>query len=132
ILPGQEISLVLYIVPSDHTPTVFTPRLIEAGAYMKATANQGIDFQRLIFLLMMGCCAFFAGNMLLRRGLSFFPHALFFALQGAWFWLASERIFTALPVSSHLPGIAMISGGLLALATTQSVVASQDREEGEG
>lgn len=132
ILPGQQISLVMYIVPSDHTPTVMVPRLVEASAYLKSANVQNLDMQRIIFWMLIGGTVFFAGNMLLRRGIGFFPHALFLGSQGAWYWLASEKIFTPLPAGAHLPGIATLSGGLLALAVTQSVVASQDKEDGEG
>ncbi|HEY8964433.1 MAG TPA: ATP-binding protein, partial [Alphaproteobacteria bacterium] len=131
IQTGQRLTLVIYIVPSDHAPLILTPKIYEAAAFMDAQEPKNNILQYAVMIMLAGTAIFFAGNMFLRRGIGFFPHALFFALQGAWFWISTEEIFTNLPASLHLPGIALAAASLFALAITQSIIASQDSELGD-
>lgn len=132
LLPGQQGTLIIFMIPSDHAPLVITPRIIEAMATLEGEgARTDAILQNAVLALMSGCVVFFLGGMCLRRGVGFFPHTLFFLIQGGWFWLQATHIFTSLPGSADLPGVALMSGGLLALAVTQSIIAAQDSEAGD-
>lgn len=132
LMPGQELTLVIYLTPSDHAPFVIAPRIIESSSLL---TDQNARAERLlqngILLLIAGTAVFFAGCLFVRRGIGFIPHALFFITQGLWFWISGEHIFTSLPGGANIAGIALAGGGLLALAITQSILASQDNEAGD-
>ncbi|MBU6234678.1 MAG: response regulator [Alphaproteobacteria bacterium] len=132
ILPGQTTTIIVRITPSDHAPFVIAPRIVEA-AFVTANADPLSDslLRNMDLFLIGGCFIFFMGGMMLRRGVGFFPHALFFAAMGYWYWLSGGNIFAAIPGSADLQGIAMAAGALLAVAATQSVVISQEGDAGD-
>jgi len=132
LLPGQSITLVIYIVPNDYAPFVIAPRIVTSDTLISgADAKSDQWLQSSVLTLLTGSIVFFLGGMFLRRGLGFFPHVMFFALQAFWFWLSGNFIFVDLPAGPHLQGIVLAAGGLLALAVTQSIVLSQEGEAGD-
>lgn len=132
LLPGQSITIVLRILPTDHAPFVIAPRILEA-AYITNNTDPLSDslLRHIVFYLCAGCALFFAGCMMLRRGAGFFPFVLFFGVTGFWYWLSGQHVYAHIPGSADLQGIAMAAGALLALAATQSIVISQEGEAGD-
>lgn len=132
LLPGQSMTVVMYVVPTDHAPFVLAPRILEAPAVIEnADPLSGNLLKNIVLFLIAGGAVFFAGGMILRRGVGFFPHVLFFAVQGAWLWLTGNHVYAFIPGQTDLQGIATAVSALLALAATQSVVISQEGEAGD-
>jgi signal transduction histidine kinase/FixJ family two-component response regulator/HPt (histidine-containing phosphotransfer) domain-containing protein len=132
LMPDQQVTLVMLVAPTDHAPFIIAPRILEAAAVLRGDYDGGETLLRnCVLILMAGAAIYFAGGMLLRRGIGFFPHALFFAAQALWFWVSSGQVFADAPGSAHLPGVMLAAGGLFALAITQSIFAAQDNETGD-
>ncbi|MCB1538846.1 MAG: response regulator [Rhodospirillales bacterium] len=139
--PGQQMTLILYVVPTDHSPFLIAPRVVSAETLIADTDDDSSGFAGkaasdalpvdIVLVLMAGAAIFFMGGMFMRRGAGFFPHALYFLTQGAWFWLSLNAVQAGIPGAAQVPGVALAGGGLLALAVTQSVVAAQDGEAGD-
>jgi len=129
LLPGQQSTLVIFMTATDHAPFLISPKIIEATELLQ---GQGIISETVIrnslLIIVAATTLFFLGGMFLRRGSGFFPHALFFLTQGAWLWLTSGYIYAPVFGNASLPGIALASGGLFALASTQSIIAAQENE----
>lgn len=132
LLPGQSMTVVMYVIPTDHAPFVLAPRIIEASAILDGSDPVSDRTLRTTVLLMIaGALMFFAGGLFLRRGVSFFPFVLFFAVQAAWLWLSGHHIYAALPGQTDFQGIAIATSAFFALAATQSLVISQEGEAGD-
>jgi len=132
IMPDQQMTLIMRVVPSDHAPFIIAPRVIEAASLMNGSPETDQEsMPKIVLMLLIGTCVFFAGCMLLNRGVAFFPHALFFASQSLWFMVEGGYIHAGIPGGAHLAGIATAAGGLFALASTQSIMAAQETEAGD-
>lgn len=132
LLPGQSMTLVMYFVPPDHAPFIIVPRIMNSASLLQGDATRTDARTRGIVMTMLaGGILFFLGGMFLRRGVGFFPHVLFLSLYAAWLWLSGDHIFAGVPGSAHLQGIVMSAGALFALATTQSIVITQEGEAGD-
>ncbi len=133
LMPKEQMTLVIMVQPTDNAPLVLAPRIISASALV-GEDTQFVPDRALIgtiLTLMAGAAVFFLGGMFMRRGLGFFPHALFFLTQGAWFWLSLNSVHAGAIGAAHIAGVALAGGGLLALAVTQSIVAAQEGEAGD-
>jgi signal transduction histidine kinase/CheY-like chemotaxis protein/HPt (histidine-containing phosphotransfer) domain-containing protein len=132
LLPGQSMTLVMYVIPSDHAPFVLTPRIVEASMLLQETDPvSDRALKTVTFLMIAGAFMFFAGGLFLRRGVSFFPFVLFLGTQGIWLWLSGQHIYAFLPGQTDFQGIAIAVSAFFALAATQSLVISQEGEAGD-